>query len=182
MDIMEEHFAVETLFSKSAGGRKTLNAIKNSRILLGVYLLVFGIIASSSREGNSMMPFLTLGLNGYILYLLINKGKGKATVSAIPIFETHLKMLCQKMNINYYSTGLGSAEFSSSTWVGWGGWGAVAAGAFLTAASALGKAQKKANYKKASLAVSYNQIADYFNRTYFPEEYEAYCDTLPKDI
>jgi hypothetical protein len=92
-------------------------------------------------------------------------------------FEMSLKAICNEMNVDYYSTGLEGHREKGSTWFGMGTIGITVA-VIGNIVGGLNAANKNKHYKTLSLVCSYNQIADYFNQTYFPEEYEA----LPQKI
>ena len=90
------------------------------------------------------------------------------------IVKTQLQIICSVMEINYdLATPDENYTPGSSSFYGVGSWGMVGLGAALSIGSKLSAAAKKAGFNMASTFIAFNNITDYFNSRYYPEEYAA---------
>ena len=91
----------------------------------------------------------------------------------VDIIKPQLQIICSRLGINYDDAAPDSYSPGSSSYYGFGSWGAVGLGAVLSIGSAMSANGKQSLYKKASVYIAFNNIADYFNSQYYPEEYAA---------
>lgn len=156
------------------------------KLLFWVFIIIFGIFAANLiilfGELQSNLSLISLFLPYLLLFgflSIIMYNKGKKPVLLKKAFEKDLIAICDKMNVDYYSTGLEASiqKGGGSTWFGWGSAGAVGAGLAITAVSKIfaenRNAARNENYKRTSVVVSYCQISEYFNQTYNAEEYNS---------
>jgi hypothetical protein len=96
------------------------------------------------------------------------------TFTEVGFIKSQLQLICNAMNIDYDSAGLGEWKAGSSSYIGSGSWGMFGLGLALSAGSAMNAAGKNQGFNTASVYASFNNIVDYFNTAHYPEEYESW--------
>ncbi|MDR2559289.1 MAG: hypothetical protein LBC86_07095 [Oscillospiraceae bacterium] len=180
---MERHFGFEGDYLRSVEDEFRIRLIL-SAIFSILMLALLGGVLTYSNDINSATSVI-ISIIAIVIAILYNIFVWKFLFNRIKAykifkpkqFEKSLMRICEQMNINYYSTGLEAHKESGSTWFGMGTIG-ISVALIGNVVSKSGAFSKNGHYKIISLLFSYNQIADYFNKTYFPEEYQA----LPQEI
>jgi hypothetical protein len=95
--------------------------------------------------------------------------------------EKILQTVCQGLNLNWFSVKEDYQKAESSSYMGWG-WGGLAAAGVLSIISSSKASNLNARMERAVLYIAYNKMVDYFNATYYPDEYEKYIESLPKNL
>ena len=91
----------------------------------------------------------------------------------IDSLDQPLKRICDKLGVDFMSTGLGAYKAARSSWMAAGNAGVMVAAGLLTAGSALNAWSKEVNFRRASALISFIKIVDHFNSVYYHDEWET---------
>jgi hypothetical protein len=170
LGIMTAHFGLVDVHAEKV--KRIRSRQKRIFVILLVYILIaiFATLLQITKNSNS---YLTLYLPfAIVFFIILIRSMIKPAIER-NAFEQTLKAVCDKMNVDYYSTGL-EAQGDGSSWWGFGLIG-IASAVTINAAS---RALRKNKFRTFSLIASYGQIADHFNKTYHAEKYNS----LPQKI
>jgi len=188
VSIMIEYFGLENTHEEAKA-----KYTKNSKTAGIIVLIPFGIALIlcfcvifieefrsgflANIAGHIVMFGMTVPLVfGFSVSLILDSGiirdvnvRGK-NILCLVSFKKDLMAVCDKMNMDWHTTGLDESGQirGGSTFIAGGIAGLAVSGIFAAGQYAYGKHEKK-QLKIISNIVSYCQIAEYFNQTYHPE-------------